>query len=101
MKNILRVLNGKQFGDKYCFSYNGTKFTATLDYDGAVDYGWRHLIRVCSVDGQHSNTFKFKRGSYQNGEVKYYDDSIGRFVVITDLSDLVQEIVEWVYFITE
>ena len=101
MENILRALDGKQFGDKYCFSLWGTKFMATLDYDGAIDYGWRNIIRIRSVDGKHSNTFKFKRGSYQDGQVKYYDDSLNRFVIITDFSDLVQEIVDWADFITE
>lgn len=101
MENILKALNGKQLGDKYCFSVNGTKFTATLDYDGVVDYGWRNLIRVRSVDGKHSNTFKFKLGSYRDGQVKYYDNSLDRFVIVTDFSTLVQEIVDWVDYIAE
>ena len=101
MENILRALNGKQFGRDYGFSLKGTKFMATLDYDGAIDYGWRNLIIVRSVDKKYVNTFKFKRGSYRDGQVKYYDNSLGRFVVITDFSDLIQEIVDWVDFIIE
>lgn len=101
MENILRELNGKQFGDKYGFTHNGVKFVTTLDHDGVIDYGWRNVVRVHSVDGKHSNTFKFERGSYKDGQVKYYDDSLGRFAIVTDFSDLIQEIIDWADFITE
>lgn len=100
MENILKELNGKQFGNQYCFSYNNEKFIATLDYDGVVDYGWRNLIRIKQIDNKYSNVFKFKQGSFRDGEVKYYDDTLERFVIITDFSDIVKEITDWIDFMS-
>lgn len=99
MENILKELNGRQFGNKYCFSRNNKKFEATLDYSGAIDYGWRDLIRIASVDGKHSNVFKFSKGSFQKGVVRDWDDKLNRFVIITDFTDIVEEIVSWIDFV--
>lgn len=100
MENILKELNGKQFGNKYCFSRNNEKFVATLDYSGAIDYGWRDLIRVSQIDNKYSNVFKFEQGSFRDGEVKYYDDKLGRFVIVTDFSAIINEIIDWIDFMT-
>ena len=100
MENILKELKGRQFGNKYCFSRNDEKFIATLDYSGVVDYGWRDLIKVCSIDSKYSNVFKFKQGKLKNGEVKYYDNELNRFVVVTDFSDIITEITDWIDFMT-
>ena len=99
MENILKALNGRQFGSKYCFERNNEKFIATLDYDGVVDYGWRNLIRVASVDGKYSKVFKFGKGSFKDGEVKYWDKTLDRFVIIKDFTDIVEEIVNWIDFV--
>lgn len=100
MENILKVLNGKQIGNQYCFSHNNEKFIATLDYEGAVDYGWRELIRVKQIENKYSNVFKFKRGGFdvEYRQVKYYDGN--KFIIISDFSDIVKEIVEWIDFMT-
>ena len=100
MENILRELNGKQFGEKYCFTRNNEKFVATLDYDSVVDYGWRNLIKVTHVNNSCSNVFKFQQGAFRDGKVKYYDNELDKFVVITDFSSLIQEIIEWIDFMT-
>ena len=100
MENILKELNGKQLGEKYCFSRNNEKFVATLDYDGAIDYGWRDLIRVRQIDNKYSNVFKFERGSFRDGEVKYYDDKLSRFVIVTDFSAIIKEITNWIDFMS-
>ena len=100
MQNILKELNGIQFGDSYGFRRNNEKFIATLDYSGAVDYGWRDIIRVKQINGKYSNIFKFKRGSFKDGAVKYYDDTLDRFVVVTDFSDLISEITNWIDFMS-
>lgn len=100
MENVLSALNGKTYGNKYCFAYRDEKFIAELDYDGAVDYGWRDVIRVSQVRGKYSNVFRFKEGAYayEEGAVKYWDDESNRFVYITDFSDLVKEITDWIDF---
>lgn len=100
MENILRELNGKQFGDKYCFSRNNEKFVATLDYEGVVDYGWRELIRVRHIDNRYTNVFKFSKGSFRDGVVKYWDSKLNRFVFVTDFTDIVKEITDWIDFMT-
>lgn len=100
MENILKELNGGQFGDTYCFSRNNEKFVATLDYDGAIDYGWRNLIKVSHINKKHSNVFKFKEGSFKDGMVKYYNDELGKFIIVTDFSDIVKEITNWIDFIS-
>lgn len=100
MENILRELNGKQFGNKYCFIRNNEKFIATLDYSGAIDYGWRDLIRVFSVGGKCSNVFKFSKGAFQDGKVKYWDKTLDRFVIVNDFSNLVEEITDWIDFVS-
>lgn len=101
MEKILKELNGKQFGDKYCFSRNNEKFVATLDYSGAIDYGWRDLIRVRHIDNKCSNVFKFKQGSLdRDGKVKYWDSKLDRFVIVTDFTDIVKEIADWIDFMT-
>ena len=99
MENILRELNGKQFGSKYCFVRNNEKFEAIFDYDGAVDYGWRNLIRVKQIDNKYSNVFKFEQGSFRDGKVKYWDSKLDRFVIVTDFSNIVKEITDWIDFI--
>lgn len=98
MENILKALNGKQFGNKYCFSRNNEKFVATLDYEGAIDYGWRELIRVRQIDNKYSNVFKFERGGLRDGVVKYWDSNAKRFVFVTDFSAIVKEITDWIDF---
>lgn len=100
MENILRALNGKQFGNKYCFNRNNEKFVATLDYSGVVDYGWRDLIRVVNVDKKYSNVFKFKQGSFRDGEVRYWDNRLDRFIIVTDFADIVEEITDWIDFMS-
>lgn len=100
MENILRALNGKQFGNKYCFSRNNEKFVVTLDYSGAIDYGWRDLIRVNHIDNKYSNVFKFKQGSFKDNEVKYWDSKLDRFVIVTDFTDIVKDITNWIDFMT-
>lgn len=100
MENILRALNGRQFGDKYCFSRNNEKFVATFDYSGVVDYGWRDLIKVVNIDKKYSNVFKFSKGSFRDGKVTYWDGNLGRFVVVTDFSSITKEIADWVDFMT-
>ena len=100
MENILKALNGRQFGNKYCFSRNNEKFVATLEYSGAIDYGWRDLIRVINIDNKYSNVFKFEQGSFIDGEVKYYDSKLGRFVIVTDFSSITKEIADWADFMT-
>lgn len=102
MENILKELNGKQFGNKYCFSRNNEKFIITLGYSGVVDYGWRDLIYISHItDNKYSNVFKFKKGSYdkKDGKVSYYDNKLGR-VVITDFTDIVKEITDWIDFMS-
>lgn len=98
MEKILKELSGKQYGNKYCFSRNNKKFIAVLDYDGVVDYGWRNLIRINSVDNEYSNVFRFKKGGFRNGEVKYWDDKSNKIIIVTDFSDIVEEITEWIDF---
>ena len=98
MENILKELNGKRFGDQYCFNRNNEKFIATLDYSGVIDYGWRDLIRIKQADNRYSNTFKFKRGSLDDGVVKYWDNALDRFVIVTDFSDIIEEITNWIDF---
>lgn len=98
MTNILKELNGKQLGNTYCFSRHNEKFVATLDYSGAIDYGWRDLIRVSHISNKYSNVFKFERGSFRDGEVKYYNDELGRFIIVTDFTNIVTEITEWIDF---
>lgn len=100
MENILKELNGRQFGNKYCFSRNNEKFIVTLDYSGVVDYGWRDLVKITSVDSKHSNIFKFSKGSFRDGEVKYWDDTLNRFVIVTNFTDIVEEIVNWIDFVS-
>ena len=100
MENILMALNGKQFGDKYCFNRNNEKFVATLDYSGVVDYGWRDLIRVVNIDKKCSNVFKFGKGSFSDGKVKYWDDKLKRFIIVTDFTDIVEEITGWIDFMS-
>ena len=100
MEDILKELNGKQYGNKYCFTRNNEKFIATLDYEGVVDYGWRELIRVKQIDNKYSNVFNFKKGGLKDGEVKYYSDEFKRYIIITDFSDIVNEIIEWIDFCT-
>lgn len=100
MENILKELNGKQFGNKYCFSRNNEKFVATLDYEGPVDYEWRELIKVNQIDGKYSNVFKFKQGGFRDGEVKYWDNGLDRFVIVTDFTDIIKEITDWIDFMT-
>ena len=96
MENILKELNGRQYGNKYCFKRNNEKFMATLDYDCVVDYGWRNLIKVEQIDNKYSNVFSFERGSYRDGKVKYWDGD--RFVIVTDFSSIVKEITDWIDF---
>jgi hypothetical protein len=100
MENILRALNGKQFGNKYCFSRNNEKFVATLDYSGVVDYGWRDLIKVVNIDKKYSNVFKFKQGSFRDGVVRYWDSESKRFIIVTDFTDIVEEITDWIDFMS-
>lgn len=69
MEKILKELSGKQYGNKYCFSRNNKKFIAVLDYDGVVDYGWRNLIRINSVDNEYSNVFRFKKVVLEMGKL--------------------------------
>ena len=97
MENILKVFNGWQAGEQYLFAYKNKKFVATLGYDGVVDYGWRDKIIIKQVGGSLSNTFRFKKGAFRDGEVKYYDNKLG-FVVITDFSYLTNEIKDWINF---
>ena len=89
MENILKELNGKQLGEKYCFSRNNEKFIATLGYDGAIDYGWRNLIKITHIDNRYSNVFKFQQGAFRPGTV-----------VDADFSSLIREITEWIDFMT-
>lgn len=102
MENILKELNGKQFGNKYCFSRNNEKFIATLDYDSVIDYGWRNLIKINHIDNKYSNTFKFRQGSFniEDGIVKYYDNELDRFVIVTDFTDIIEEITDWIDFMS-
>lgn len=102
MKNILKELNGKQLGEEYCFSRNGEKFVATLDYDDCVDHGYRDLIRIKQIDNKYSNVFKFKKGKYNCEEniVKYYSDELNRFVEVKDFSVFINEIIDWLDFVT-
>lgn len=98
MEIILRALNGKQLGKQYCFRYRNEKFIATLDYEGAVDYGWRDLIRIKQADNAYSNVFEFPRGAYNkdDGKVKYWNGH--GFTYVKDFSDLVKEITDWIDF---
>lgn len=98
MENILKELNGKQYGNKYCFNRNNEKFVATLSYSGVVDYGWRDLIKVEQINKGYSNVFKFKKGFLDDGIVKYWDKELEKFVIVTDFSDIVEEITNWIDF---
>jgi hypothetical protein len=101
MEKILKELNGKQFGSRYCFSRNNEKFVATLDYSGVVDYGWRDLIKVVNIDKKYSNVFKFEKGSLDKyGVVKYWDGKLNRFIIVTDFSNIVSEITDWIDFMS-
>ncbi len=100
MENILKELNGKQLGNQYCFSRNNEKFVATWGYSSVIDYGWKDLIKVEQINGEYSNVFKFKRGSFREGKVQYWDNEIESFVTITEFSDVIEEITNWIDFMT-
>ena len=102
LTNILKELNGKQLGEKYCFSRNGEKFVATLGYDDYVDHGKRDIIIINQIDNKYSNVFKLKKGKYdcEDNIVSYYSDDINRFIEVTDFSDIVNEIIDWIDFVT-
>lgn len=101
MKTILAALNGKELGNQYCFYWRNERFVAELMYSGAVDYGWRDLLKVKQANDMYKNTFDLREltgGQYDvdNNEIRYSDNNMMKKV--TDFSKLINTITSWINF---
>ena len=101
MYEMLRDLNGRQYGNQYCFYWRNERFIAELKCSESVDYGWRDLLSVRQANDMYKNVFSIKEttgGSYNVDQKEVRQFNGNHMVKVTNFNNLINEITSWINF---